>query len=45
MAVVFSGTLKALPEVNDGASLTFVTVTVMVWLTGFVPSVAVTCTM
>jgi hypothetical protein len=39
---VFSGTLGVAVEVNSGPSLTSVTVTVMVWLTGFVPSLAVT---
>jgi hypothetical protein len=43
-AVVFSATLCEAPDVNDGASLTLVTVMLIDCAFGLVPSVAVTWT-
>ena len=40
--VWFSAAEKVADELKDGASFTLVTVTVMSWVTGLAPSVAVT---
>ena len=42
IAVLFSATLKVALDVNVGASLTFVTLTVISWVVEFIPSLAVT---